>query len=315
MSFYSFKNRLKDFFSFNRSHKKFVLLLFLFLIVLAAIQYYFRFRMPVEPVDFSEFEKDIERFENQLKQDSALAAQEKLKKKNYYSELPEDSAMAAELFPFNPNELADSLWQKLGISNYMVRRIKNYESKGGRFRKKEDLKKIYGFNESDYKRLEPYIQIPGPDTKATFITDTLRPKWERKKAEPVIFDLNTVNAEDLKTIYGIGTVISESIINYRTSLGGFVHPDQLTEAFGVDSALFGQIKEKFEIRSKHWRRMNINTDNPDELKHPYITKQMAALIINYRKMHGDYKSTNELKNISSLNERHIARMLPYIMVK
>ncbi|HOZ90927.1 MAG TPA: hypothetical protein PKX59_08410, partial [Bacteroidia bacterium] len=44
------------------------------------------------------------------------------------------------LFPFNPNNLADSLWTKLGLSEKQIASIKKYEERGGKFRIRSDVK-------------------------------------------------------------------------------------------------------------------------------------------------------------------------------
>jgi hypothetical protein len=49
-----------------------------------------------------------------------------------------------ELFPFDPNILDASGWEKLGIRPKTIGIIQNYLSKGGRFRRASDLEKIYG---------------------------------------------------------------------------------------------------------------------------------------------------------------------------
>src|SRR5690606_26013840 len=64
-----------------------------------------------------------------------------------------------EYFMFDPNGLAVVDWKRLGLSDRQIRMIKNYEAKGGRFRKKEDLKKIYAISDADYARLSACIAI------------------------------------------------------------------------------------------------------------------------------------------------------------
>src|SRR5690606_25983918 len=60
-----------------------------------------------------------------------------------------------ELFPFDPNELDSAGWRRLGLREKTVKTILNYRSKGGRFRKPEDLSRVYGLIQEDYERLRP----------------------------------------------------------------------------------------------------------------------------------------------------------------
>ena len=47
-------------------------------------------------------------------------------------------------FYFDPNTLSKDGWQKLGIRDKTIKTIQNYLSKGGHFRKPEDLQRVYG---------------------------------------------------------------------------------------------------------------------------------------------------------------------------
>ena len=48
-----------------------------------------------------------------------------------------------EPFVFDPNTATAEDWRKLGLSDKVIKTISNYKAKGGKFYKKEDLKKIY----------------------------------------------------------------------------------------------------------------------------------------------------------------------------
>ena len=74
------------------------------------------------------------------------------------------------------------------------------------------------------------------------------------------------------------------------------------------------IKDHVEIKTKITRPVNINANTEEELKHPYISRQLAKLIISYRKMHGDYKAVSELKNLNIVNDELLQKLLPYLTV-
>ena len=62
--------------------------------------------------------------------------------------------------PFNPNT-ADSLeLLSVGLTPRVARNILRYREAGGRFRKPEDLARIYGLHDTLYAQVEPYITIP-----------------------------------------------------------------------------------------------------------------------------------------------------------
>src|SRR5690606_4677327 len=68
-------------------------------------------------------------------------------------------------FYFDPNGLPEADWQRLGFSARQIAVIKNYEAKGGRFYKKEDVAKIYSISKKDYERIAPYIVIKERERK------------------------------------------------------------------------------------------------------------------------------------------------------
>jgi competence ComEA-like helix-hairpin-helix protein len=60
-------------------------------------------------------------------------------------------------------------------------------------------------------------------------------------------------------------------------------------------------------------KINLNTVTKDQLKiHPYIKWNLANAIIEYRNQHGDYKSIDDLKNISMLDENTFDKIAHYL---
>lgn len=73
---------------------------------------------------------------------------------------------------FNPN-IADSvIFCRLGLPGWMARNILRYRSKGGKFHKAEDFRKIYGMTEKQYQTLLPYIHITPEDTETRTVQYT-----------------------------------------------------------------------------------------------------------------------------------------------
>src|SRR5690606_18125062 len=117
---------------------------------------------------------------------------------------------------FDPNKLNDSLAARLGLSKRQSAMIQKYISKGGRFRKKEDFKKIYALTDADYKRLEPYIRIEEPDHRHRSKTDkyvnrpTQKAKSEKSQKmhlKPEIrININLADSIELLALPGIGPV-------------------------------------------------------------------------------------------------------------
>ena len=130
-----------------------------------------------------------------------------------------------EAFLFDPNTVDLIEMNRLGFPEYLSERVIKYRSAGGVFRKKQDLKKIYGMPVDFYTEMEPWIQLPESPIqkpKKTF-TD-----------ESIVLDLNKSDSSEFIKIKGIGSVYSSRIIKYRSALGGYADKTQLKEVYGID---------------------------------------------------------------------------------
>jgi competence protein ComEA len=203
------------------------------------------------------------------------------------------------LFRFDPNTASTGDWQRLGITVKQAAIIKNYRSKGGRFRKAEDLQKIYGLTKVDYARLAPFIIIAKENTKAN-----------------VVVELNSADSAKLTTIDGIGGAFAKRIIYYRERLGGFITKEQLKEVYGIDDLKYDEIKDQVKIDAGRIREININTITFDKLRlMPYLNYKQVNAIVEYRKQHGEYASINDLKNIAIIDADILRKIGPYLVFK
>jgi competence protein ComEA len=58
-----------------------------------------------------------------------------------------------------------------------------------------------------------------------------------------LINVNTASAAELEALPGIGEVLSQRIVDYRTEHGPFASVDQLTEVSGIGDAILGSIRE------------------------------------------------------------------------
>ena len=216
-------------------------------------------------------------------------------------------------FLFNPNHVSKDELVALGFSSSLSQRILNYRAKGGAFKIKSDLKKIYGMNAAFYDRLFPFIDLPEQLVSPSFVegkTEKILP------AIPAQFDINLADSTQLKKIYGIGNVLSARIIAYRERLGGFVSLHQLREVYGLDSAVLKQLNEKIYI-SKDFKPLAIVVNEATEKElalHPYIKSRLAKAITAYRFQHGRFNTIEDLQKIALINDETFGRIKPYLVL-
>lgn len=232
---------------------------------------------------------------------------------------------------FDPNTATQEMLVELGIQLPLARRIINYREKGGVFRTKNDLLKIYGFPPELYTKLEGYIQIDASaiesDSKRNAFLDVsnghrnpLAIQKRRKDADPhrpnvvVPFDINRADTTQLKQLKGIGSGRARIIVNYRDALGGFHSIDQFAEIYSLDSLSLQQLLRYARILSPP-RKFNINEISLEQfLRHPYARKNRRAAesIIRFREQNGPFYSKADLEQIVALPVEFLELIAPYM---
>ena len=153
-----------------------------------------------------------------------------------------DSTKINELFPFDPNTISVEDAVKLGFSKKTAQILEKYRSKGGKFKSKEDLKKLYGVSEKLYAKIESYILI---EVKPKEEIAKSTPKFE--KAAPKQIDINTADSLQFLSLPMIGPAMTKRILKFRNSLGGFCKIEQLREVYGMQDSVFTLIQPRLII--------------------------------------------------------------------
>lgn len=218
------------------------------------------------------------------------------------------------LFTFDPNTLPAEGWQKLGLNDRTIKTIHNYRNKGGRFYKKEDLKKIWGLPAAFYQRVESYIAIPTKQTYRTNNTTTYIPNntTVKEKRGIAVVPVNEADTTALIALPGIGSKLAARIVNFRDKLGGFYSTEQIGETYGLPDSTFRMLKPYLLVDAAAIKKINLNTATKDELRtHPYIKWALANAIVEYRNQHGTFNSIADLKNIMLVDEATFQKIAPY----
>ncbi len=224
---------------------------------------------------------------------------------------------------FDPNDATLETFVGNGIPFKLANRIINYRSKGGKFRNKEDLKKIYGFSEKLYSKLSAkiFIKESFKDNKSV---NNIKPNESINHSnnkpnyvKTFVYDINQLDTLQLEKFKGIGYKLASRIVKYRKALGGFVSIKQIQEVYGLNEETRIDLESKLTIDNNFIpKKINLNTSSYEELRnHPYIKGKLAAVILNYKKQHGLYKSIEDLKNIKILTEDDYLKLLPYLALE
>lgn len=285
----------------------FVLSIIILILIIAPTIYKSFFAKPKE-YNFEPFRKEVESF---VLKSQNLANKNENKIDNFNFDQPNKSIARNTIkpFEFNPNNLPAEEWIRMGFSQHQVKSIKNYESKGGKFFTKNDVKKMFAISDIEYQIIEPYILLP----ESSDSNNNLKKKKEEKIIE--IIELNSADTTLLKTLPGIGSYWARQIIWYRNKLGGFINKSQLLEIQNFDNDRFSNIENYIDINPYIVKKININNCNLEQLRnHPYITNNVAISIVNIRTQHGKYSAIDGIMKSELIDEAIFKKLQAYLTV-
>lgn len=230
-----------------------------------------------------------------------------------------------ERFTFDPNTADSTQLLRLGLQPWQVRNIYKYRARGGIYRNKEDFARLYGLTVKQYRELEPYIRISDDYLPASTLVgkkeererisspknpnqrDTVRFPVKIKDGEHII--LNTADTTQLKKVPGIGSYYAREIVRYGKRLGGYVSTDQLDEIEGFPQ----ESKKYFTVQDPQPDKLNLNRLKLNELRrHPYLNYYMAKAIVDYRRLHGNITSLQDLRLLPNFTPEVIKHLEPYV---
>lgn len=242
-----------------------------------------------------------------------------------------DTKGLPEPFPFDPNTTERKEWLALGLSDRQVDGLERYMAKGGRFRTKKDLGRMYSIRPDQFARLAPFILLPDSlpaggaqrrEARGTTVpsmavvapaaapTSVARPMIHRP-------EVNTADSATLVAVRGIGPSFARGIIKYRDMLGGFVSLDQLAEVYVLRDKpdAVERLRSALDLDLAAVRRIPLNTCTVEELAgHPYVRWKIARPLIAYREQHGPFADVAAIKGCHVVTDSLYARLAAYLTV-
>ena len=254
------------------------------------------------------------------------AEQDSIRKATWKKQYPRDT-LAIRMQVFDPNTADSSTLVHLGLKKWQVSNMLKYRAKGGRYRKAEDMKRLYGMTDSMYQALLPYIQIDTVAIKQyrdsvrksqmdSVRTDSL-PRYISPKRDTIL-NLRTADTTELKKIRGIGSYRARQIVRYRKELGGFVHTEQLREIKALqplltDSLQADSLLSHFWIDSIIIVPLQVNSCRAETLeRHPYLSFEQAKAVYELRRKKIRLESIEQLRRLDCFTEEELRRVEPYL---
>jgi competence protein ComEA len=322
---------IRGYLTFTRKERFGVLFLLILISILFVLPYFFR-PSPgqTDQAAYDKMKEGILKFESG-KTDSS----EKTAKDDRYpdqqnamtvgNERRQISSLHSELFYFDPNNLNLTEWRRLGLPDRLIQTILRYIGKGGRFHKAEDLKKLYGLQNSDYQRLLPFVRITNSlkdfqsshdkNPRNLFTSQVIKKTdtfFSAKKF--IVTDINLADSADWSRLPGIGEKLASRIVHFRDKLGGFYQVDQVGETFGLPDSSFQKIKPYLRLNTFTLNQIDLNTATKEILQaHPYIRWQIAKAIFEYRIQHGGFHSVDELLQLALMDSAKFEKLKPYLI--
>lgn len=259
------------------------------------------------------------------------AQQDSIRKAQWKKKYPRDT-IAIQMQVFDPNTADSSTLVHLGLKPWQASNMLKYRAKNGRYRKAEDLKRLYGMTDSMYHALQPYIQI---DTLAiTQFRDSLKrsrrdtairdsvaqdtmPYYISHKRDTVL-NLRTADTTELMMIPGIGTYRAKQIVRYRKQLGGFTSVEQLREIKALqpllkDSLSADSLLAHFVLDSVIVEPLRVNSMHMERLQqHPYLSFEQAKAIYELRRRKIHLENIDQLQRLDGFTHQDWQRLSPYL---
>ena len=257
-----------------------------------------------------------------------------------------------ETFFFDPNTADSLTFFRLGLQRWQVRNILRYRARGGVFQRKEDFGRVYGLTAGQYHRLAPYIRIAPEFRPAAELEEVQRRYYADGRqyrryasegdahgrsestgssshggagsAEAAAYDesryghklskgehisINVSDTTALKRVPGIGSYYARQVVRLRERLGGIASTSQLLEIENFPKEALQYI----HIDGSNVHRLNVNRLTLQQLKrHPYINYYQARAITDYRRLHGEISSIDQLGRMKEFKPADLQRLAPYL---
>lgn len=221
-----------------------------------------------------------------------------------------------ELSDFDPNSLTKQKAMALGINSKAAYNIEKYLNKGGSFKTKADLKKIYSLTESEFEQLETYIQLPNTREEFSFHEKNNTEQQEHKQPEKFAFNPNQLNHEIAEQL-GLDKKVTNNILKFIESGGTFESKEDLKVIYSINDSIYQSLEAYIELPSKPKPQIQIfeiNSASVADLKSLNgIGDYFAKAIIKYRNQLGGFINLEQLKEVYNMDQEKLDKIAPFLI--
>lgn len=184
-----------------------------------------------------------------------------------------ENAQTPIVYQYNPNYLTDYRAYTLGLPPEAFDKLLRYRQTNSYVNTPKQFQEVTKLSDSLMEKLLPQLKFS-------------KPLYKSKTKNRIVLkkDINKASTSDFQEVSGIGAVLSERIVKYRSYLSGFSVLEQCYEVYGLDSLVVQRLWERFEIQSlPEIERLDLTTVSLQELEQiPYLNRADARKIIAHR---------------------------------
>ena len=245
-----------------------------------------------------------------------------------------ESLPLESLSEFDPNDLDENQWQKLGFSEKQTGTILKYKKiVGGKFLSKEQFKKCYAISAEKFSQLETFLLLPNTNSDAKSEKFGFK-NYERKSL--IInrkFNPDQLSQNDWEKM-GFSEKQSAAILKYKGYLGGsFVSKEKFKECFIINEENYSKLEPYLILPAKTpenfssyvGKSKSFNSKFKQTLFDPNIldvqgwmsigfSEKQANVIVNYRdrNLKGSFKTLEDIQNCFVISPEKFAELKPFI---
>lgn len=193
---------------------------------------------------------------------------------------------------FNPNTVSVDELMAMGIKEKDAKSWTKYTSKGGKFFKAEDLKKLYSMNDELYNQLEAYVDIPKTEYKPRQYakSESRKSKWK------------DYSNDDNSTKYAANDTVNTE-----------KHLDEKSEERKAYNTQFKAERKKKRSGISEDFVIFINKTDSTELQIlDGIGPVLSSRIIKYRDKLGGFHNMNQLLEVYGIKPATISKIIRHL---